>query len=233
MSSCWHGQKSWEYDGGSHGWFTYHLLECLRSQTAPVNLESLVSAVATRMRKMRRLCPPAARQKPHLLLDGLPPILLPLRVGTRGLPRGLIWYCLFVAIILALTLSEGTVWLRQHGSVEMPGNKITMPSPASLRVDGWPKWNDHIKQDSTVVTGAVGGIDFADCRVALYTWSGSGWSFYLAVNPDPNNGRWSSSLKFAPSYAAILVRGTVQLEERLQQLPKEEDGILRVVRSEQ
>jgi len=107
------------------------------------------------------------------------------------------------------------------------------PSGASLKVDEWPNWEDRVKQDAAMVTGTVEGVDFTHCRVALYTWSKGEWSLYLTATPDPNDGRWSSSLKFAPKYAAILVSDTVRLEEQLKQLPEAKDGIFRVVRSEQ
>jgi hypothetical protein len=112
--------------------------------------------------------------------------------------------------------------------------KSPLPSlRAKLGVDEWPNWEDRAKQDAAMVTGAAEGVNFAHCRVALYTWSEGEWSLYLTATLDPNDGRWSSSLKFAPKYAAILASDTVQLEEHLKQLPEAKDGIFYVVRSEQ
>jgi len=116
--------------------------------------------------------------------------------------------------------------------VQTPIRSPLPPSRARLKIDEWPNWEDRAKQDGDMVTGTAGGVNFAHCQVALYRWSGDRWSLYLTVTPDPNDGRWSSSLKFAPKYAAILASDTVRLEEHLKQLPEAKDGIFYVVRSE-
>jgi hypothetical protein len=117
--------------------------------------------------------------------------------------------------------------------VQTPSRSPLPSLRAKLGVDEWPNWEDRAKQDAAMVTGAAEGVNFAHCRVALYTWSEGEWSLYLTATLDPNDGRWSSSLKFAPKYAAILASDTVQLEEHLKQLPEAKDGIFYVVRSEQ
>ena len=77
VSSCLPGQKSWEYKSGLHGWFTYHLLEYLKSQAAPIELGLLLRDVAKRMKEMSHLFRAAASQTPNLLFDGVS-IQLPL-----------------------------------------------------------------------------------------------------------------------------------------------------------
>ena len=117
--------------------------------------------------------------------------------------------------------------------VQTPIRSPLPPSRAILNVDEWPNWEDRAKQDAAMVTGTAEGVDFAHCRVALYTWSEGEWSLYLTATLDPNDGRWSSSLKLAPKYAAILASDTVRLEEHLKQLPEAKDSIFFVVRSKQ
>jgi hypothetical protein len=116
--------------------------------------------------------------------------------------------------------------------VQTPIRSPLPPSAARLTVDEWPKWEDRFRQDAAMVTGTARGVDFAHCKVALYTWSGDGWSLYLSTPLDRIDGRWNSSLKFAPKYAAILASNTVQLEERLRQLPEIKGDIFYVVQSE-
>jgi hypothetical protein len=113
VSSCWQGQKSWESEKVRHGWFTYHLLEHLKSQTVPINLGALVPAVKARMKEMIHLLPEACNQTPHMLFDGVS-IFLPLRAGTHLLSRVFFWCCFFD--LAGLLLETGPLFVLVAGT---------------------------------------------------------------------------------------------------------------------
>lgn len=89
LSACWEGQASHEYAAGGHGWFCHHLLNSIRAARGR-HLEitpDWVDRLADRMVSSAwRELPPAAQQRPHLVLEG-GAIRLPLSIRRKG-PRG-------------------------------------------------------------------------------------------------------------------------------------------------
>ena len=76
-------------------------------------------------------------------------------------------------------------------------------SRAMLLVDAWPVIDP--RADGAPIEGKVKGVEFKRHRVALYTWTGDGWSLQDMKPIDQTTGGWSGVAKFGSSYAALLV----------------------------